>query len=313
MKNENSENNEKIMKNEKNTGFVILFVIAVSAIILLQFQLPETKVNKERKNYQLYNKHDQEITNYFNSEMVKILDKYKSYGYSAASQSAKKASGIRNCVSLVLHAAYDKVRGGSTAEDKLTKLVSPPVERAFYGINDDFNQLLNTVAEKYKNSIYDLTDGKGNRLPEINYKKALSGFEDRGVFVAQSLQKLSIRSDIICISLPFDIWFARSILTRIIYRAFGGVIVKVAASIALTIADGPLPVGDMFALGFLGWSCYDIYSARGKFEIDLKNELHNSVDAYIFKVNQDMLKKFNKLKSNVRKTESKIAQYLNRS
>ena len=57
--------------------------------------------------------------------------------------------------------------------------------------------------------------------------------------------------------------------------AFKGPIKKAAASVAASLVDGPLPIGDIISVVFIGWTVYDISCIRSDFQTQVADSIYN--------------------------------------
>jgi hypothetical protein len=53
-------------------------------------------------------------------------------------------------------------------------------------------------------------------------------------------------------------------------------IAKVVAGAGTAAADGPLPIGDILAVGFLAWTAYDVITLPGKVHAEVNENFHNA-------------------------------------
>lgn len=203
----------------------------------------------------------------------------------AADDAAKEGSDYGSCCAIIYYLAWDKVRDTAKTEEYLDSEINPMIEPVVSALAADVNRVVDTLEADLRRSTLVLAKdlaamgpAEGQRLIEVD----IEGLNEADF--EQSLRNLGFNASGIGVALTFDaVAISQSRIGKLILakiksialRMFGKQVAKVAGSAAVAAADGPLPVGDVFAVGGLIWTGYDVYASQKEFEKDLRTSVSN--------------------------------------
>ena len=185
-------------------------------------------------------------------ELDRKADPYFNQAKREVPKIAKELSSKKTMMKLCWLIAKDKATGKHEAEEYLSKHIRPVVSNCeqaaqIYGISlnsSEFAKVMKEIgADHLKASAYPLG--------------------------SLGIEAVMLRSTLASVS-----------------KVCGGVIARmtgcVAGGTAAAVADGPLPIGDIFAValtvGGTAWSIYDLHKLSKQLPKDLENTLLNSID-----------------------------------
>ncbi len=269
---------------------IIIFTLIVIAIIVV-LKLQKVAVETPKIDYtKLIKIHTEQAkirnTNALESfelEINRVITSHKPHLMIAADKAAKKAAEFESSLTLVSYLAWDKINNTSKAEEHLNLTINPIIKPAVDMLSSNINTAIDIFQSDLRHSTLLLAkDLDGLDLPEksqliqveiqnisqAEFEQSLSnlGFNVAGIGVAFSYN---------AVSLPRIDKLIRKKAKSIALRLFGRQVIKIAASAAIAIADGPLPIGDILAIIGFGWTVYDIYQSKKEFEAELRTSISN--------------------------------------
>jgi hypothetical protein len=214
----------------------------------------------------------------------------------AADDAAKEGADYNSCCAIIYYLAWDKVRGTSKTEDYLDSEIKPIIEPVVAALAADINTAVDTVEADLRRSTLVLAKdlaALGPPKKQRSIKVNIDGLSKADF--KQSLGNLGFNAAGIGVALTFDAFaISKSMIGKLIWakiksialKMFGKQVAKVVGSIVAAAADGPLPVGDIIAVGGLIWTGYDVYAGQKDFE----NELRTSLSNLLLEANADIHK-----------------------
>lgn len=222
----------------------------------------------------------------FEINLNRFLSEHSDKLTDAGTRASKEASGYGSCCAIVYYMAWDRVKGGDETQAFLDMLITPIIESPINALAKDVDMAVQDLERDLRQSTLLLAKdlaalGPPERRPPIQIN-----VEDLGrVDIATALRDLGFNAGGIGVVLAFDITalcktqIAKALwpkVTSIVGKLFGKQVTKLAASAAISQADGPfLPIADIIALGGVIWTGYDIHAGRKEFERELLVSLEN--------------------------------------
>lgn len=219
----------------------------------------------------------------FQMELDRILRAHDVALTQAGRDASEAAAGYGSCCKLVYYLACDKAKGGNKAESYLNSQINPVLALATRALGVDIDAAVGTLEYDLRRSTVQLaTDlaalGPGNFTADVKLGALAMNRAD----FQNSLRTLGLNAIGVGASLPFDAvalcgsrLFAGlpGRLVGIAGRLFSKQIAAGTASVVAPAVDGPLPIGDILAVGGAIWTGYDIYSSRRDFEQEITTSL----------------------------------------
>ena len=243
---------------------------------LLEFYR-DLRKNVEDKNEKAIQKFDEKITGILNEFAIE-LDSIK-VGFST------DISTYRNCTYLIYLMAHDTVYGSipSRAEEfvkaELAKRLGTRIGAYSKRMEDAADELME---ELYHNAFhYAMKVSQSGPENQEQFKSLVIKNEEN---FKMAIKNLGFKAAILTPILGLDFYLViktktmkpiRDMVTRIAARLFARPIAVACGSAVIAASDGPLPIGDIIALGGLLWTGYDIISARAQFENEISNSMQN--------------------------------------
>ena len=103
------------------------------------------------------------------------------------------------------------------------------------------------------------------------------------------ISDLAVSKSIASAGAVVEALFIKNVL-RALSRICGKLAVKAAVCSTLPAADGPLPAGDILALGGFAWCAYDIYNVQAVLPEELRSTLRRAVADYHSNIRRKTLK-----------------------
>lgn len=285
-------------KKRSSYGFIlILAVVAIGLIAYLKSQKSEIQPAPRprapgvdySKLIQLHadqaSRRNINALKVFEMDVNRVVKEHEAKLSSAAREAAREAADYGSCCKIVYYLAWDKVKGQNETEAYLNREIKPFVDSAAQAFGDDVDAALKKLDYELRRSTVQLANdlatlGPAQHAPETTVDVDLMrygdfqqsvrnlGFNATGIAVSVAIDAVALRRT----QLPAVFWKK---ITAIAARLFRKQVAKVAGSAAVAAVDGPLPVGDIIALGGMIWTGYDIYALQKEFEKEITTSLDN--------------------------------------
>ena len=280
---------------KKSAPIIILALLAIAAITVIKLQESgvEPRVPPEapkidygpliKRHADQASRRNANAIQSFELEIGRILKAHETKLTKAANAAAKEGADYQSCCAIIYYLAWDKVRGTSKTEEYLDSEINPTIEPTVAALAAEVNRAVDTLEADLRRSTLVLAKDLAALGPPERQRSIEVDIE--GVNEAdfnQSLSNLGFSAAGIGVALTFDA-ISQSRIGKLIWvkiksialRMFGKQVAKVAGSAAVAAADGPLPIGDILAVGGLIWTGYDVYASQKEFEKDLRTSLSN--------------------------------------
>lgn len=173
--------------------------------------------------------------------------------------------------------------GGNRAQQELDRSIRPKLLPWMKRYSQELNNLLFTLEREcaaateelaYHLAMYpgETATGPPGSLPaprlKTDYKASLRqlGFGSAGLGVSVGFDVLSIKASTLARTIPVK-------LHTLLITLFGKHSAILSTGAAAAVADGPLPIGDMIALGGVAWTVYDLHASSGRYRRVLRRNL----------------------------------------
>jgi hypothetical protein len=221
----------------------------------------------------------------FEMDVNRVLKEHAAKMVSTAREAAKEAADYGSCSKIVYYLAWDKVKKQNETEAYLNREIKPFVDPAIQALGKD----VDTAGKKLDYELRRSTVQLANNLAALGPSDAGPALtvdvdEMSRLDIQQSLRNLGFNAAGIGVSVAFDaVAISKSQLVAVLWkkttsiatRMFGKQVATLAGSAAVAAVDGPLPVGDIIALGGMIWTGYDIYASQKEFEKEINTSLDN--------------------------------------
>jgi len=202
-------------------------------------------------------------------------------------QAVDEVSTYSSCLGIIYRLAKDKVFGGSRAAEYVDTELGGRLRPTLQTCARE----LDIALARFDRSLAESTVTLATELAQVR-NAADGGSLDVSVDLQPSgdldttLRNLGFNATSAGVSLSLDIW---ALLQS---RLIGGMLSKVtgmaasmfarpaaaaAAELTVAVADGPLPFGDLIALGGGLWTASDIWATRAAFERELRTSVANAL------------------------------------
>jgi len=221
----------------------------------------------------------------FAMEINQIISSHESALATAAAEAAKAASTYSACSQVVYCLAWDKVKKETRTEQYLESKIGPVISPAIRAMTNEVDAATSKFDYELRRSTVQLAHDLAALGPmaqqyNIPIESAIASRSD----FQKALRNIGFSATALSGFALFDagaLWQAKGgialwrKLGGVCLRLFGKPVATATASITAAAADGPLPFGDVLAVGGAIWTCYDIHRARCSFEKDLQTALAN--------------------------------------
>jgi hypothetical protein len=249
-------------------------------------------------------------------EVNRVLKKHDAKLVIAAREAAKEASDYGSSCKIVYFLAWDQVKGQNETESYLNGEIKPLITPAIQALAIEVDATVKKLDHELRRSTVQLAYDLAALGPAEDDREITVDVDEMGrLDLHKPLRNLGFNTIGIAVSSTFDaVVLSKSQLVGVLWtkippiaaRLFGKQVAKVAASAAVAAADGPLPVGDIIALGGMIWTGYDIYASRREFEREITTSLDNLLSDVSHDVHQQavgyataMVKQYQKLQDEI--------------
>ncbi len=180
----------------------------------------------------------------------------------------------------------DKFFGGTKLQSKINTYLQPltlhidhmaiKIEKALQRLSDNLQVSLNTYCTTVASSLLDV---------ETDYHLQPDALQQ---FHIKNIQDYNIKMAFNTIGAGSMLYFAKPTLftiRKIFTRAINVVLRSSIAGGTVSVADGPLPFGDVLGValevGGLSWAAYEIYDAQTNLKPALEKQLQDQVTTYV--------------------------------
>jgi hypothetical protein len=233
------------------------------------------------------NRRDRNALSAFEMDADRILSEHRRKLAQVADLAAKKASAYASCCKLVGCLAWDKVRGRNTSEACLEGKLEPFVEPAVRDMSREMEAAVARLERDLCASNVRMAGDLAAVAPKDYGRDLVAEVGTSGRADARTaLCNLGLDATGVGISLGFDAFaLCKSQVARGLWRRMAAIAARMfargaattAASLTVAAADGPLPIGDVLAVGGMAWTAYDIHASRKRFRKEMAMSLRDLV------------------------------------
>ena len=256
--------------------------------VLLNSQPQTLNPTLQRPDYQkIFNDKNQRALQVFDIKVKGILDQMSTSLGDVNDKFAKEISTFNGCVYLIYLLAYDKVYSSQPGEaskymdGKLESIITP---RSRKYLDELKNCLVRLELDLMENLVYYATQVGGDNPAGEGKEKIFelsvqskhdfdTAMKRLGLNGVTSIPFATIDAVFLIKTQAFKILIQK--LKQIALRIFARPIATSVGSVVIASSDGPLPFGDVIAIGGFIWTAYDIYLGRVEFENDIKQSMAN--------------------------------------
>lgn len=304
------------MKKNKNNIYLVIF--ALISICIIWYSKSQQRIINEKPsisiNYDLIIKkyvdrasnRNESTLSFFELDIEQTNNNFKSKLKQASLDASEEASDYSSLSMLIYHLAYDKVKNLNTTEIYLNDEIKPIINSILIEMKKENDKILNKLDfELQKNTVqlaYDLAEL--NKDDGLNMNLNVNIEDINNLDFQSTLRNLGFDAFGVSIGVIFDTYAIKKsklilpILKKITYTAskmFSKQVIKASASVSTALADGPLPIGDIIAIGGLFWTGYDVIQLRKEF----KNEINISINNLLNEIQIDVQKQLINNASNI--------------
>lgn len=295
---------DKFQDNSKKSNFFqkLLFIV-LFAHLIVSFLTPKVNIDnnsnvvsrtavntKKLSCFDVYGKKaDETYYSEYKRFLIKndeICNNYISnLRYFADSLAAEKCT-YTNCTKLIGYLAKDKVTGSCCGSEYLSELLE-------FSINykmKSFVKAMNSNMLNYQSKMQQITQeyaynicvnmpvasklyfDKKQKYDTPDFKIALANLGMDG-----ALNAIAITFEIRTLVSTGFLRGLRKYIVQLAWSVFKTPIKKAATSVAVSLADGPLPIGDVIGAIGLAWTAYDISQMRSDFEKQVSDSIYNKL------------------------------------
>ena len=219
----------------------------------------------------------------------------------------KRMTGYKFCGRLCAAMAHDKIKSTNRAEEMLAPLIQEYIadpcaqeEAVVTATLNDFLTRLQEIDNQYKAGLSELMDEGNFRMDSLELSDKL--LVENTAKIDQKIRAYAEEKAWGILGSALEIAFAKST-----YTAIKPLLMKVASKLAMSagvtltlgMADGPLPVGDIFggifATGMTAWTGYDIYKVTLKLPGILNDEMEQMISNFKNTLRTETLQKANSI------------------
>lgn len=225
----------------------------------------------------------------YNSEQARIVEEYKqridrciNISFENARDGAAKFSGEMGNLTYLLKLSYlfacDKAFNDDSSEKEIGEKVSNYISRH---INDGLDKVDILIKDCYKELSKNHTKLRlevdsvlENRPLSKELKLRLKSLD----YALSSIQSTSMFNSVrLAITLALEGILIKD-TCRITLRLLSPVVAKMGTAVGSSLADGPLPIGDILGAGLTLWSVYDIYCIKVETPENIMSILNSELD-----------------------------------
>ena len=295
-------NELKNKEKPKSYFFQNFLIIILFTYLLVSFLTPKVNVDSANTNSKNITFQNKAIPSYFDVYGEKA-DKsfYSSYNRFTnindvicnnfennlrrfANSLASEKCTYSNCTTLIGYLAKDQVTGSSSGINYLNELFQSSINYKMNSFISEININMNgyqnemqNISQQYAYEICTnlptfskLHFDKNKRFDTPDFKIALANLGLAGAF-----NSVAIVLDAGTLITTGFFSSLRKYIVEIAWVAFKGPIKKAAASVAVSLADGPLPIGDVIGVIGIAWTAYDISCMRQDFQNQVADSIYN--------------------------------------
>lgn len=221
------------------------------------------------------------------NEINSLLDRHFTEIRAAGHKAATDVSSYDSCRRIIYRLAKDTVRGTSSAASYVDREMTSGIEPALRACASDLEAALGRFDLALQKSTAGLASDLALSQSSSEWQEITVGVDlEAGQDLDTTLRNLGFRGVGIAVSGGFDAWavmnstLMKKLLEKAVAlagRVFARPAAAAVASVTAAAVDGPLPIGDIFAVAGIAYTAYDISATRHEFRTDLKASVDNKL------------------------------------
>ena len=238
----------------------------------------------DRNLCELHKSHRRKINilyDQFCSDLNGMPDKYFQSAVRNVNGVAEQFASFKNVSTMIYLMAADKISSQNRSGEFISTILKDPIldhcVAGSYACQESLQNFLHKLQEQELLFRLQLVQ-EMKRLPihpgSISTVQTLA---DSLGSLSRQINDLALAKTSATVGTAVELIFIKSLM-RAMNRLFAKVMAKAAVSSSLPAADGPLPVGDLLALGGFVWCAYDIYTVQAVLPAELRSNLIAAVE-----------------------------------
>jgi hypothetical protein len=192
---------------------------------------------------------------------------------------------------LVADFARDKVQGGQRAKTRIeacssvflkaTKESSVRTRELLLRLQGD----LQAVNNRYAAAVGEVLDDAKFQLPPSDYRQLASTYQSLPTQIIIEVVGTSV-------AVGIEVAMARTtikMLVELFAKLLGPQIAKAAAALGVSVADGPLPIGDIIGVALAAWTVHDVVVLPGKIRKEVRESFESARNAQLDQLGNQVL------------------------
>ena len=204
---------------------------------------------------------------------------------------------FKSCAHLIYAMARDKIKGTQEAKNMIASVVSnrimQPCAAGGAAIQDATANFIHRLKENDNIFRAECAAELKNFSEENGDFAAAQDFVNDLAQFNQQVENYVTSSAFTAVGTVIEAALLRQTIAAFV-RLLGPVVVKVTGSAAAPFLDGPLPIGDIIAVGGFVWCSYDIYQLLKVLPQKMRTSLLEAIANYSSKVRAEALQKAEK-------------------
>ena len=221
------------------------------------------------------------------NEINSLLDRHFAEIQAAGHKAAVDVSSYDSCRRIIYRLAKDSVRGTSSAASYVDREMTIGIEPALRACAADLEAALGRFDLALQKSTAGLASDLALSQSSSKWQEIAVAVDlEAGQDLDTTLRNLGFQGVGIAVSGGFDAWavmnstLMKKLLEKAVAlagRVFARPAATAVASVTAAAVDGPLPIGDIFAVAGIAYTAYDISATRHEFRTDLKASVDNAL------------------------------------
>ena len=221
------------------------------------------------------------------NEINSLLDLHFTEIQTAGHKAATDVSSYNSCRRIIYRLAKDTVRGTKSAASYVDREMTSGFEPALRTCATDLEAALGRFDLALQKSTAGLASDLALSQSSSNWQEIAVAVDlEAGQDLNTTLRNLGFGGVSIAVSGGFDAWtvmnstLMKKLLEKAVAlacRVFARPAAVAVVSVTAAAVDGPLPIGDIFAVFGIAYTAYDISSTRREFRTDLKASVDNAL------------------------------------
>lgn len=212
---------------------------------------------------------------------------------------------------LIADFAQDKVLGGSRATSRVqqssTALVTAMQSTTTRSADlvSALEQRINALHNEHAARMGGVIQSYEGRLPAGNIKAMAGTFERVPL-------RVSVHTGGVSFGAALEVWYVKSTqeslrkVMAFLARRLSPQIARAATGVGAVVVDGPLPVGDILAVGLAAWTAYEVFHLPDAIRETVRGEYQAAADAHLSILDAEVKSALEKLMQQAREQRQQL-------